>query len=256
MYEALRRENPNISPEDARDRIEKDCAGIWSRRTILDALPDEAKNKEKQKAGRLRQKEHNSAAFSAAPSPQQEEQKKIVVTAVQGKSVEEDMPLTSDINISNSSRSEVDAANANSTQSGLEKQITVSELKGCSSCQELQAENIELREALRKVTRLTTADQINKPSSSDKSVQLEISSNILDFEFPLLLESVRQYIIKSFNVDKIRDQIWFSGTFDKCTGKVITATTGRKSQQSTIEDSSKDHSSNSNNSSSYYRIHH
>jgi hypothetical protein len=223
MYKALRNENANISPEDARDRIEKDCIGIWSKRTILDALPDEAKNQEKQKAGRLRQKEHNSAAFSAAPSsPQQEEKKKIVVAAVQGKSVAEDIPLTSDVSASNSSRSVVDTANANSTQTGLENQINVSELKECSSCQELKAEN---------------------------------SSNILDFEFPLPLESVRQYIIRSFNVYKIRDQIWFSGTFDKRTGKVLTATTGRKPQQSIIEDSSKDHRSSSN-VSSYYKIHH
>src|SRR5688500_12148381 len=101
MYDALRRENPNISPEDARDRIEKDCVGIWSKSTILHALPHEAKNREKQKAGRLRQKERNSAAFSAASAPQQVEEKtKIIVAAVQGKSVEEDTPLTSDINTS------------------------------------------------------------------------------------------------------------------------------------------------------------
>ena len=48
MYDALMNENKNISPEDARDRIEKDCIGIWSKRTILEALPDEAKNREKQ----------------------------------------------------------------------------------------------------------------------------------------------------------------------------------------------------------------
>jgi hypothetical protein len=263
MYKALRNEKPNISSEDARDRIEKDCVEIWSRRTIIDALPDEAKNQEKQKAGRLRQKEHNSAAFSAAPSQQQEEEKKkIVVAAIQGKSIEEGIPLTSDISASNSSRSVFDAANANSTQTGLEKQINVSELKECSSCQELKAENIELREALRKVTRLTTADQISQPSSSsDKGIQIENnSSNLSYFEFPLPLEDVRQYIIRSFNVYKIRDQIWFNGTIDKSTGKVLTVATGRKLQQSTIEDSSKDHSSNSNsnsnNGSSYYRFHH
>jgi hypothetical protein len=60
-YYALRDENTNLTPEDARDRIEKDCADIWSKRTILDALPDEAKDLEKQKAGRLSQKEANSA---------------------------------------------------------------------------------------------------------------------------------------------------------------------------------------------------
>jgi hypothetical protein len=52
MYDALRTEDSNLSPEDARDRIEKDCLGIWSKRTILDALPDEAKDLKKQKAGR------------------------------------------------------------------------------------------------------------------------------------------------------------------------------------------------------------
>ena len=61
MYLALRDENPNFTPEDARDRIEKDCVNIWSKRTILDALPDEAKDLKKQKAGRLSQNEVNSA---------------------------------------------------------------------------------------------------------------------------------------------------------------------------------------------------
>jgi hypothetical protein len=258
MYESLRRENPDISPEDARDRIEKDCVGIWSKRTILDALPEEAKNKEKQKAGRLRQKEHNSAAFSAAPFQQQEEKKKIVVATIQGKSVEEDIPRTSDLSsTNNSSLSEDSTANSNSIQAHLQYHKAISDLKECSSCQELQAENIELRDALRKSTQLKTADQVSKhSSSSDSGSQLENNiSNILDFEFPLPLESVRQYIIRSFNVYKIKDQIWFSGTLDKCTGKVLIATTGRKSQQSTIEDSSKDHSSSSNDTI-YYRIHH
>ena len=38
MYNALMDENKNISPQDARDRIEKDCVGIWSKRTILDQV--------------------------------------------------------------------------------------------------------------------------------------------------------------------------------------------------------------------------
>jgi hypothetical protein len=67
MYWALRNENPNLTPKDARDRIEKDCFDIWSKRTILDALPDEAKDLKKQKSGQLSQKEANSAAVSAAP---------------------------------------------------------------------------------------------------------------------------------------------------------------------------------------------
>jgi hypothetical protein len=253
MYEVLRRENPNISPEDARDRIEKDCVGIWSKSTILHALPDEAKNKKKQKAGRLRQKEHNSAAFSAAPSPQQEEKKKIVVATIQGKSVEEDIPLTSDLSIGSSSLSEDDYVSANSIQTQLKMQKTVPDLNECSSCQELQAKVNELTDTLRKITQLKTADQINKPSSSsDSDSQLEnSSSDISDFEFSLRLEDVRKYIINSFNVHKIKDQIWFSGTFDKSTAKIITATTGRKSQQT--EDINKALASQASN---YLRIHH
>jgi hypothetical protein len=251
MYDALRRENPNLSPEDARDRIEKDCVGIWSKSTILHALPDEAKNKEKQKAGRLRQKERNSAAFSAAPSPQQVEEKtKIIVAAVQGKSVEEDIPLTSDLSTGSSSLSEDDSVNANLLQTRLKMQKTVSDLNECSSCQELQAKVNELTDTLRKTTQLKTADQINKPSSSsDSGSQLEnSSSDISDFEFSLRLEDVRKYIINSFNVHKIKDQIWFSGTIDKSTGKIITATTGRKPQQSTIEENNKDHSKSNDSS--------
>jgi hypothetical protein len=74
MYWALGNENPNFTPEDTRVRIEKDCFSIWSKRTILDALPDEAKDLEKQKAGRLSQKEANSAAVSAALGKKEEQE--------------------------------------------------------------------------------------------------------------------------------------------------------------------------------------
>jgi hypothetical protein len=63
MYRILRAENPELAPVDARYRIEKDCVGILSRRTILYALPDEDKDQKKQIACRLRQKEANSAAL-------------------------------------------------------------------------------------------------------------------------------------------------------------------------------------------------
>jgi hypothetical protein len=85
MYYALRDENPNLTPEDARDRIEKDCVDIWSKRTILDALPDEAKDLKKQKAGRLSQKTANSAAVSAAPEKKKEEE---IMIDTQGKPIE------------------------------------------------------------------------------------------------------------------------------------------------------------------------
>jgi hypothetical protein len=89
MYYALRREDGNISTEDARDRIEKDCIGIWSKRTMLDAIPDEAKNQKKQEAGRLSQKERNSAAVSAAPYTK----KKKLMMDTEGNTIENDTAL-------------------------------------------------------------------------------------------------------------------------------------------------------------------
>jgi hypothetical protein len=50
MYYALRNENRDMSVQDARKRIQKDCTGIWTRRTIIHVLPDEAKDPKKQKA--------------------------------------------------------------------------------------------------------------------------------------------------------------------------------------------------------------
>ena len=69
MYEAIQNEDPNLKPIEVRKRIEDDCKDLWSKRTILDALPDEAKNFVKQKAGKQRNKNkiQNSAAMIAAP---------------------------------------------------------------------------------------------------------------------------------------------------------------------------------------------
>jgi hypothetical protein len=92
MYAALRKENSNLSPTDAKDRIQKDCLSVWSSRTILDALPDEAKDPEKQKSGRLGQKKRDSAAVSAAPK-QQLPSEEIVIDA-HGKTVEDNRPST------------------------------------------------------------------------------------------------------------------------------------------------------------------
>jgi hypothetical protein len=86
MYRALRNENSSLMPEKVRERIEKDCCPkIWKKRTLLDALPDEAKNQNKQKAGRLRRKKHNSAALSAAPFTRKREE---IVIDTEGRPVE------------------------------------------------------------------------------------------------------------------------------------------------------------------------
>jgi hypothetical protein len=88
MYWALRNENPNHTPEGARVRIEKDCVDIWSKRTILDALPDEAKDQKKQRAGRLSQKEANSAAVSAAPLSTKKKKQEEIIIDTEGNPIE------------------------------------------------------------------------------------------------------------------------------------------------------------------------
>jgi hypothetical protein len=49
MYNALCKENSNISAADAGDRIKRDCIQMWDKSIILDSLPDEAKDKEELK---------------------------------------------------------------------------------------------------------------------------------------------------------------------------------------------------------------
>lgn len=91
MYEALRNENRDISAKEARQRIQKDCAYIWKRRTILCALPDEAKDPKKQEAGRLSQKKAKSAAFSAAPSSYAKDMQ--VIISATGRTIENHKPI-------------------------------------------------------------------------------------------------------------------------------------------------------------------
>jgi hypothetical protein len=139
MYHSLRNENANISIEDARDRIEKDCVGIWSRRTILDALPDEAKNKERQKSGRLRHKGIISAAFSAA----QTSKRKVMINSMQG-AVEHKDDIEPPNNFENNSPNNLAAKDDRrySESAFQEEEIKVknqeiSNKQECIGCQEL-----------------------------------------------------------------------------------------------------------------------
>ena len=45
LCQALKEENSNLSNEDIRDRVVKDCISIWQKDTIRDALPDAIKEK-------------------------------------------------------------------------------------------------------------------------------------------------------------------------------------------------------------------
>lgn len=52
LYQLLKEEDKNLSKDDMYDRIMKDCLEIWQKRTILENMPDELKDRERQEAGR------------------------------------------------------------------------------------------------------------------------------------------------------------------------------------------------------------
>lgn len=211
LYEALHNENPYIAPHNARERIEKDLVGIWSKRTILDALPDEAKDPEKQKAGRLSQKEHNSAAFSAATTPKKT--KKIIVD-IQGRPIEEE-------NLESIADRSCNILTPN--KEGLNKQIE-SGLE-CPSCQELYTEVIELREVVKKTTTLQNAADMLASSLVSPIIGNQIDA--VDFEFPLHFGIVHTHMDSIYQKVGDGGKVWFSGKIDKRTGKVISAKIGR-----------------------------
>jgi hypothetical protein len=167
MYNALMKENQNISPEDARDRIEKDCIGIWSKRTILDALPDEAKNREKQKSGRLGQKKRKFAAVSAAPEPRTA----AIIMDTNGR------PINGRID--------------ESSEHGSKRQSNAN-TKECPNRQEPYAANQQLRDALKVYASATTDKQIAQKSRED----------YLEFELSVPFRPLLGHMLHAFESDK------------------------------------------------------
>jgi hypothetical protein len=267
MYKALRNENTNISPDDAKDRIEKDCVGIWSKRTILDALPDEAKNQEKQKAGRLRQKEHNSAAFSAAASAK----RKIIVSS-QGTIDMQDSPVDELKSITNTTEAYAReyTCDLQPQERSTQIQHTTMDDHNCPNCKQLLIENQkiqnekdlrikQLEDEIRqyyndlkikisenagmrtqvdhpkKQVQLKDENNSSISSSSDAYSQLE-SSAILDLEFSMRYEDVHKYVSSILKVRGALGPLWFNCRLDKRTYKIIAAYPGSIVERTKSED--------------------
>jgi hypothetical protein len=78
-------------------------------------------------------------------------------------------------------------------------------------------------------------DESNQQPSSEEQ---KISNNkfeyeLLDFEFRLEWEQVRQYLNDRYESGRPLE-VWFNGRLDKRTGKVIAANTGRKGERNSI----------------------
>ena len=72
LCQALKEENSNLSNEDIRDRVMKDCISTWQKDTIRDALPDEYKDKlrsELGKRGRQKQLEQSEGTVTTEIFP-------------------------------------------------------------------------------------------------------------------------------------------------------------------------------------------
>jgi hypothetical protein len=52
LYLLLKEEDPNLSNDDIYDRILKDCLVIWAKAAVIENMPDELKDSERQEAGR------------------------------------------------------------------------------------------------------------------------------------------------------------------------------------------------------------
>jgi hypothetical protein len=171
MYNALMNESKDISPEDARDRIEKDCFGIWAKRTILDALPDEAKNRKRQESGRLGQKKRNFAAVSAAP----EDGAAKIILDTNGRSIDE--------------RSTIKKSSEDKSNGQVKANI-----KECPSC---QSSSQEPKDALKVYASVTT----------DKQIAQMNSEGCLEFELSVPFKPLLQHMTNAFNSNNATERI-------------------------------------------------
>jgi hypothetical protein len=265
MYYSLRRENSNISAEDARDRIQKDCFGIWSKRTIVDALPDEAKNQEKQKTGRSRQKEHNSAALAAAPLKQ-----KIMMVSTQNSIERQDSPVDETKTIADTSQTynNENTCNLQPQQKPTNIENNTNNLHTCPNCEQPIIENqkiqnekdVRIKEYEDEIQHYYNGLNIKIAENAGMQAQIDLlkkqqgknennssmvsssnayhlleSSPIVDFEFSLQCEEVLGYAIPTPKVSGALGRLWFNGKIDKITGNVIAAYPGRISERNKID---------------------
>jgi hypothetical protein len=100
----------------------------------------------------------------------------------------------------------------------------------CPSCKQLLFENRELREALEKASKLTTADNMHAATAAlDRIHEHDVECDILDFEFCLskkrILDGWEEPYVELSDGDL---DVWFSGEIDRRDGRVISADIGRK----------------------------
>ncbi len=106
------------------------------------------------------------------------------------------------------------------------------DLKECPSCIELSYKNNELREAIGKLNQFTSADKMK--NANDANNDVKTTNKILDFEFCKPYGELSEYLGSFPQISSSAD-VWFNGTIDTSTRKVVSSGYGRIRQQSESE---------------------
>ena len=118
-----------------------------------------------------------------------------------------------------------------SYQKGHEQQLGPKDepvsLSECPRCKEICYENIELREIVEKQNQFTAADKMK--NANDTNNDVKTPNNILGFEFCKPYWELSQFV-GSFLRFGNSAEVWFSGTIDTSTGKVVSSGYGRIKQ--------------------------
>jgi len=243
MYTALINESKNVSPEDARDRIEKDCIGIWSKRTILDALPDEAKNPERQKSGRLGQKKRKFAAEIAAKSSAPESPAAEIRLDTHGSST--DRESTIDESSKHRSKEQLKtkepATEQDQARSATERELLKQEVLVDRSGQGMikpTRSKIGTQNVSNHILDDISSDRTNNlstvytpPTAANKPNKANLKTNVLNQEIALPCRQSRRYISSELNNGK--NEFYISIEVNLDTGKIISARLGRNSERET-----------------------
>lgn len=113
---------------------------------------------------------------------------------------------------------------------GREVQLDSEQLKSalkekCSHCKVVDYENLELREALKKLEQFVTANNLLK---ANEEADGEMTTNTeLSFELHWSFREIRVYMEPLFSKGGDHQQVWFNGTIDRNTGKIISSGFGR-----------------------------
>ena len=218
MYTALINESKNVSPEDARDRIEKDCIGIWSKRTILDALPDEAKNPERQKSGRLGQKKRKFAAEIAAKSSAPESPAAEIRLDTHGSST--DRESTIDESSKHRSKEQLKtkepATEQDQARSATERELLKQEVLVDRSGQETVQIDVTANRQIKS----------DSAANNNNNADLKTASNVKELSLPS--RQLHRYVASQRR--KGKNEVWLTIKTNPTTGEIVYVNTGRNSE--------------------------